>query len=352
MPKILIVDDEKSIRLTFSKFLSNEGYEVVSAENVTKALEAIDKEKLDLVITDIIMPHYSGMDLLKKIKEKAPDLPVIIMTGEPSVDTATESVRHKAYDYLQKPVNKNKLFHTVENALEYKKTIDEKHKLEAENNEYRNNLENLVAKRTKALQGAITSTITTICSMLELRDPYTAGHDRRVGNLAWDIAEKMGLSHADKVGVLIAGYLHDIGKISTPSEILSKPGKITSLEYEIIKTHVQCGYDILKKVDLEWPVAQIVYNHHERLDGSGYPNGTLGNKIDTASRILMVSDVVEAMLSHRPYRPALALDTMLGELKKKDGALYDQDIVNVVEIMFKNESYEMNDYEIQIDFLG
>lgn len=352
MPKILIVDDEKSIRVTFSKFLSGEGYEVFSAENFEKALEVIDNEKPDLVITDIIMPHYSGMDLLKKIKEKSPDTPVIIMTGEPSVDTATESVRYRAYDYLQKPVNKSKLFHAVENALEHKKIIDEKQKLEAENKEYRNDLEKLVDKRTKALRSAITSTITTISSMLELRDPYTAGHNRRVGNLAWDIAERLGLPNNDKVEILIAGYLHDIGKISIPSEILSKPGKITNLEYEIIKTHVQFSYDILKKVDLEWPVAHIVYNHHERLDGSGYPNGVKGDKIELESRILMVADVVEAMLTHRPYRPAHNIDSMLSELEKNNGELYDQKVVEVVKRMFKEESYKMNDYEIQINFVS
>ena len=161
--------------------------------------------------------------LLKKIKETASDIPVIVMTGEPSVETATDSVRFKAYDYLQKPVNKNKLTNTVYQALEHKKILDEKKKLEAENKTYRENLESLIIKRTKALQAAITATIETISSMLELRDPYTGGHDRRVGNLASDIAEKLKLTPKSKNGRLIAGYLHDIGKISIPSEILSKP---------------------------------------------------------------------------------------------------------------------------------
>ncbi|MBN2557399.1 MAG: response regulator [Clostridia bacterium] len=350
MYKILVVDDEKSIRITFSKFLGNEGYEVFTAEDVEKALKEIDRIMPDLVVTDIIMPQYSGMDLLKKIKEKAPDIPVIIMTGEPSVDTATESVHFQAYDYLQKPVDKSKLVHTVTMALEHKKIIDEKKKLERENNEYRDNLEKLVEKRTEALRKAIEATISAISSMLELRDPYTAGHDRRVGNLAYDIAEKLGLEEESKTGLLIAGYLHDIGKISIPTEILSKPGKITSLEYEIIKTHVQCGYDILKKVDLKWPIAELVYNHHERMDGSGYPQGKEAAEISFDSRVLMVADVVEAMLSHRPYRPANDIGAVLSELKKNAGKSYDQKIVAVVEEMFTKDNYRLMDDEIQIDF--
>ncbi|MFO7612345.1 MAG: response regulator [Clostridia bacterium] len=350
MYKILVVDDEKSIRITFSKFLGNEGYEVFTAEDVEVALKEIDRITPDLVITDIIMPQYSGMDLLKKIKDKAPDIPVIIMTGEPSVDTATESVRFQAYDYLQKPVNKGKLVHTVSMALEHKKIIDEKKELEAENKEYRDNLEKLVEKRTEALRKAIEATISAISSMLEFKDPYTAGHDRRVGNLAYDIAGKLGLKEEAKTGILIAGYLHDIGKISIPSEILSKPGKITELEYEIVKTHVQCSYDILKKVDLKWPIAELVYNHHERMDGSGYPRGKKGADINFDSRVLMVADVVEAMLSHRPYRPANTIESVLAELKKNDGKAYDKDVVSAVEDMFIKDNYKMTDDEIQIDF--
>lgn len=152
MQKILLVDDEKSIRITFSKFLGNEGYNVITAENVEKALNLIEKEDFDLVITDIIMPHFTGMDLLQKIKEKKPELPVIVMTGEPSVDTATFSLRYNAYDYLQKPVNKSNLIHTVSKALDYKKVLDEKKNLENENKNYRINLENLVKKRTVALK--------------------------------------------------------------------------------------------------------------------------------------------------------------------------------------------------------
>ncbi|HPJ20822.1 MAG TPA: response regulator, partial [Clostridia bacterium] len=214
MAKILLVDDEKSIRITFSKFLGNAGFEVISAENVDKALEIIENKEPDVVVTDIIMPHYTGMDLLQKIKEKALDIPVIIMTGEPSIDTATFSLRYKAYDYLQKPVNKSDLVHTVEKALEYKRLVNEKVQLETENENYRNNLEKLVEKRTNELADAVTGSIQTISSMLRLRDPYTADHDTKVGNLAGAIAKKMKLSKKRQQTLIVAGYLHDIGKIA------------------------------------------------------------------------------------------------------------------------------------------
>ncbi len=343
MKKILVVDDEKSIRITFSKFLSNYGYKVKDAENVEKALEIINTFEPDVVITDIIMPRFSGMTLLQKIKEISPELPVIIMTGEPSVDTASEAVRNQAFDYIYKPVNKNSLVHIVSKAIEFKKLNEEKKVLEKENEKYRKNLEKLVVKRTKALSNAVSATIYTISSMLELRDPYTAGHSRGVGNLGMDIAQKLGLKKSVCNTLLMAGNLHDIGKISIPIDILTKPGKITDLEYQIIKTHVEKSYEILSSAYLDQNIAKIVYNHHERLDGSGYPRGISGDSLNIESRIIMVADVVEAMLSHRPYRPAHKIEAVIEELKKKDGASYDKKIVEIVEEMFIIDGYRISE---------
>lgn len=350
MSKILLVDDEKSIRITFSKFLGNAGFEVLPAENVEKALEIIEKNPPDVVITDIIMPHYTGMDLLQKIKEKALDIPVIIMTGEPSIDTATFSLRYKAYDYLQKPVNKSDLVHTVEKALEYKKLVDEKQYLEAENKSYRDNLEKLVEKRTAELTDAVKGSIQTISSMLRLRDPYTADHDTKVGNLAGAIAKKMDLSRKRQQTLVVAGYLHDIGKIAVPSEILSKPGRLTDIEYQIVKGHVQNSYEILVAAKLPWHIEELVYNHHERLDGSGYPKQMKGNELNLEARILMIADVAEAMLSHRPYRPALEYTELIDELKKKDGVLYDQAVVAVVKDLFYEDGYKLENRNMEFEF--
>ena len=170
-------------------------------------------------------------------------------------------------------------------------------------------------------------TVETISAILEMRDPYTAGHQQGVTRLACAIAAEMGLE-ADRVeGLRVAGFLHDIGKIVVPAEFLNKPGQLSQFEFNIIKTHSQAGYDILTKIDFPWPVAAIVLQHHERLDGSGYPAGLTGPGICLEARILALADVVEAMASHRPYRPALGIDAALAEIAKNKGKLYDPEVV-------------------------
>jgi len=350
MPKILVVDDEKSIRKTFEAFLTKEGFDVTSAENVELALKMLDEDEPDLIITDIIMPRMTGIELLEIIKAKKPDIPIIIMTGEPTVETATDSVKNSAHDYITKPVSKEMLVKTVRKALEHKKLLDDKKQLEAENAEYRENLEKLVEKRTQALQKAMQATISTIASVVELRDPYTAGHERKVGNLAVEIGRKMKLSKKQIECIYVAGYLHDIGKISVPAEILSKPGKLSEIEYEIIKTHVKCGYDVLKKVELPWPVAEVVYQHHERIDGSGYPRGLKGDEIKIESKIMAVADVIDAMTSHRPYRPSLGLDIALEEIESNSGKIYDEKAAKAALDLFRKDKYKIVDEVKKIKF--
>ncbi|MDD5017431.1 MAG: response regulator, partial [Eubacteriales bacterium] len=169
MSRILIVDDEKSIRKTFEVFLTKEGYEVNTAENVEAAFKIVEEKEFDLVVTDIIMPHTTGMDLLNKVTVSMPDMPIIIMTGEPTIETAKQAVKNSAFDYLVKPINKDTLLKAVKNALDYKDLRDSKKTLEIENKEYRENLEKLVDARTRALQNAMHATISTISSVLELR---------------------------------------------------------------------------------------------------------------------------------------------------------------------------------------
>ncbi|MFC1945633.1 HD domain-containing phosphohydrolase [Chloroflexota bacterium] len=177
------------------------------------------------------------------------------------------------------------------------------------------------------LRKAIDGIIYAISLVVESRDPYTAGHQRRVAELARAIARKMGLAEWDITGIYIAGLLHDVGKVAVPSEILSKPGKISQYEFSIIKNHPQVGNEILARIDFPWPITQAIIQHHERMDGSGYPNGLFGDEIIQEARILAVADVVEAMSSHRPYRPALGLSTALMEIMAQNGKLYDEDVV-------------------------
>jgi HD-GYP domain-containing protein (c-di-GMP phosphodiesterase class II) len=163
---------------------------------------------------------------------------------------------------------------------------------------------------------------------VEMRDPYTAGHQERVAALATAIGRSIGLSDDDVYGLRMASVIHDLGKMVVPAEILCKPGKLTPLEYEMVKIHVQAGYDILKRIEFPWPVAEIVLQHHERVDGSGYPNGLNQEDILLPARILAVADVYETIASHRPYRPALGTDAAMNEIRSKSGILYDRRVVD------------------------
>ena len=195
----------------------------------------------------------------------------------------------------------------------------------------------------KKLQKALESTIQAVGLTTEMRDPYTAGHQKRVTRLACAIAHEMGLSEERIENIRIAGLMHDIGKMSIPSEILSKPSRLADMEYRLVQGHPQVAYDILKKAELPCPIADIVLQHHERMDGSGYPHGIKGEEIMLESRILAVADVVEAMASHRPYRPALGMDAALKEITLHKGNLYDSDVVDTCIRLFAEKHFQFED---------
>lgn len=190
-----------------------------------------------------------------------------------------------------------------------------------------------------AIRKTIDATVNAVTMIGETRDPYTAGHQQRVTRLALAIAEQMQLPLEQREGLRVAGQLHDIGKISVPSDILNKPGKLSEGEMLIIKGHSRVSYDILKDIEFPWPVAGIVYQHHERLYGSGYPQGLKGEEILIEARILAVADVVEAMASHRPYRPALGIKAALKEITDHSGSLYDPDVVDSCLKLFNEKGY-------------
>ncbi len=195
-----------------------------------------------------------------------------------------------------------------------------------------------IARLRKTLGGAVQA----IASLVETRDPYTAGHQRRVADLARAIAAEMGLSGDQIDGIRIAGTIHDLGKISVPSEILTIPRKLTALEYSLIKNHPQSGYDILKDIEFPWPIARMIVEHHERINGSGYPNGLRGEDLLIESKILSVADVVEAMANHRPYRPALGIDAALAEINANRGILYDPEVVDACLRLFRDKGYQIS----------
>jgi len=191
------------------------------------------------------------------------------------------------------------------------------------------------------LQKALEGTINALASTVEKRDPYTAGHQKRVSNLACAIAMEMGLPESTIKGIRMVGFIHDLGKIYVPAEILNKPGQLTDVEYKLIRNHARVGYDILKDVGFPWPIAQVIIQHHERIDGSGYPSGLSGEDILLEAKVIGVADAIEAIASHRPYRPALGLERALEEVSGKKGTLYDPDVVDACLRLFNDKEYHL-----------
>lgn len=199
----------------------------------------------------------------------------------------------------------------------------------------RSQLEHTLERLAKALEGTVDAMSLTI----EMRDLYTAGHQRRVASLAVAMAEAMNLQVDQIEGLKMAGIIHDIGKIAMPAEILTKPARLTKVEFQMMKEHPRVGYDILKKIEFPWPVAQIILQHHERMDGSGYPDGLSGDAILLEARILAVADVVEALSSHRPYRPAFGLDKAMDEIRRGRGVRYDLQAVDACLKIFRDRKF-------------
>lgn len=206
----------------------------------------------------------------------------------------------------------------------------------------RKHAESAASQSAGKLSVLLRQTIETVALAVEKRDPYTAGHQRRVADLAVAIGQELGMTGERLEGLRLGATIHDIGKIYVPAEILARPGKISAAEFEIIKAHAQIGYDIMKGVDFPWPVAQMILQHHERLDGSGYPNGAKGGDIILESRILAVADVVEAMASHRPYRPGLGIEAALKEIAAKRGNWFDPAAVDACLRLFRDKGFKLD----------
>lgn len=205
----------------------------------------------------------------------------------------------------------------------------------------RQEAEERLQQTLERLKRAVGTTVQALESALESRDPYTAGHQSRAANLACAIAVEMGLDQDRIEGIHMAGIIHDIGKLSIPAEILTKPSKLTDLEYSLIKEHPASGFDMLKDVESPWPLAEIVQQHHERIDGSGYPGHLKGDDILLEARILAVSDVVEAISSHRPYRPAMGIHAALEEIENNKGILYDETVADACLKLFHEKNYRL-----------
>jgi putative nucleotidyltransferase with HDIG domain len=313
---IMVVDDNDTIRDTVRQTVEIDGYLCSTAASGVDALKILENENVDVIITDIRMPGLSGIEITKKVK-KVYDTDVIVMTGFAEDFTYEKIIEIGASDFFQKPVSAREIMLRLKRVLKERVLFKE-----------RKQADEALKISFNKLKRAHEQTVAALVSMNEIRDPYTSGHQLRVSRLSCQIAEHMGLS-ADMIdGIRIAGLLHDIGKISVPVEILIKPGKITKEEFNIIKEHPRIGYNILKEIEFPWPVAKIVFQHHERVDGSGYPLELQGEEILLEAKIIAVADIVEAMSSHRPYRPAFGLDKALDEINQQREIIFDPMVVD------------------------
>jgi response regulator RpfG family c-di-GMP phosphodiesterase len=334
MANILIIDDDEKTLKLLSTMLTEEGYICILATNCAEARECIDSSSFELILCDINLPDESGLDFIKYVIHKLKDTAAIMVTGVDDPQVAKSALRRGAYDYITKPVTLNRVLISVANALR-------RRQLEIANRSFQDDLKRMIVERSASLQKAFDGIVRATALTVEWRDPYTAGHQRRVADLACAIAEEYGLSQDQIDGVGIAGFIHDLGKISVPAEILSKPSKLTKNEFNLIKEHPQVGYDILKEIEFPWPIAEIVLQHHERLDGTGYPQGLSANATHIESRIIAVADVVEAMASHRPYRPGKGVQSALNEIVDHKGDKYDADIVDACLHVFNQKRFTL-----------
>jgi putative two-component system response regulator len=341
MANVLVVDDEVQVRNLIKQLLELNGYKCTLAPDTNQARSCLKEDTFDLILCDMHMPGETGLDFSRDVLKQQPEAAIVMVTAVDDPDLASTALKMGVYGYIIKPFKPNELVINVTNALH-------RRGLEVQNRLYQENLGKMVQERTeelratlndlrKAMQGIVHAMVLTI----ESRDPYTAGHQQRVTQLVSALAQEMGLSEKEVEGVKMASLIHDIGKISIPAEILSKPGKLTEIEFSLVKTHAQAGYEILKDIEFPWPIAQIVLQHHERLDGSGYPLGLKDKKILLEAKIIGVADVVEAMASHRPYRPGLGIEKALEEISQKKGILYSPEVVDICIKLFTEKGFKL-----------
>jgi len=329
--RILVVDDEEAIREIVSSMLAGAHFQARQASSGIEALSMLEsgKEEYDLVLSDLMMAEMDGIALLERAKERFPDMPVVMVTAVHDIQVALAAIRNGAYDYLLKPFEREQLLATVRRALENRR-------LKRENDAYRTNLESLVAARTQQLRTAMANlersydiTLEALGEALDLRDAETQGHSRRVTAFTIAIAKAMNLDKDEIKTIARGAFLHDIGKMAIPDDILLKPGKLTHDEVEVMKEHAWYGYKILKNIPFLQEAAEIVYAHQERYDGTGYPRQLKGEEIPLGARIFSIADTLDAMTSDRPYRKAKSDPEARQEIIDWTGRQFDPEIVKV-----------------------
>lgn len=340
MIRILAIDDREDnlivIQAMLKTFLPD--CHVVTASSGPEGIEKARNDRPDTILLDIKMPRMDGFETCRRLREdpSTRHIPIILLTAiANSPSNRKMGLEAGADAFMAKPIDEGELVAQVQAMLRIKKSED---KLRQE----RDVLEKIVQERTielrESLEGVerlLEQTIQVLANTVETKDPYTAGHQHRTAHIATSIGSAMNLDPDVQKAIYMAAMIHDIGKINIPSEILNKPGKINETEFSLIKEHPVIGCQIIQPIEFPWPIDTIILQHHERLDGSGYPNGLKGDDILLEAKILGVSDVMEAMWSHRPYRAAKSIQDTISELEDFKGIRYDPEVVDVALGLFQ-----------------
>lgn len=327
---VLLVDDEVELSRMIRESLLMLDATCTMFNSSTEALECLRQQEFDVVLSDIYMPNHGGHEILAASIELWPETPVILMTGNPTLDNTLEALREGAYDYIIKPFTIDQLHFAIQRAVSYRR-------LARENKRYHCFLEQEVQERTKELSEFLFHSVQSLMRALEARDPYTQGHGDRVASIVISLACELGVPEREYETLRLACQLHDIGKIGVTDTILLKPGKLTEEEYAIMKTHVEIGYNILAPIPHLREVSRYVYEHHERMDGKGYPRGLSGNEIHMNSRIICVAEVLDALASKRCYKPAWPVDKIVDYFDECSGTAYDPVIVDALKTLLRRE---------------
>jgi putative two-component system response regulator len=325
--KLMVVDDEQEIVAFIRELLVTRGYQVLGLSDSREVSAQFDEFRPDACIFDFHMPHRTGSDLLDLVKQKDPNVVVIFLTAEDEASLAVDLMKRGAMDFLLKPVELNQLLLSIGRALEHRR-------LTVENEKYRLHLERLVMEKTHALNEALTTlnhvhtaTLDALSMALDFRDQSTSGHSRRVADLTSGAARCMGIKDAALVQIEHGALLHDIGKLRIPESILWKPAKLTADEWLTMKRHAEYGFEFLSSLEFLKGAADIVYSHHEKYDGTGYPRGLEAEEIPFGARVFMIVDTVDAMMYKRPYNKPVPFEDAAAEVRRCAGTQFDPALV-------------------------
>jgi len=325
--RILVVDDETHARSKIGATLEHQGYHVQMAASGKEAIAMLEENAFDLVLTEVVIQDGNGIALMEFIRAKQPQLPVVMVTAVQEISVAIDSMHRGAFDYLLKPFERKHLLDTVHRAIDHRLTLEESHS-------YQQNLEMAVRARTEMLRQAVEDlehsydiTLEALGDALDLKDSETEGHSKRVTAYTIALARAMDITSAEIKVIARGAFLHDIGKMAIPDEILRKPGKLSPKEQKVMREHCARGYHMLRKIPFLSAATEIVFTHQEHHDGSGYPSGLRRNEIPIGSRIFAVADALDAITSDRPYRKARSFDAARKEILRCSGTQFDPNVV-------------------------